>query len=375
MDGLKSYANLKAYDAAQEVHQISEFNLYSDAWFQGEINGDCPYNFLNLMAADEKFGNIRPAVVLRVRWYAELASVLPKFTRETSDKEYHAGGTQDEIAALASLRLGVRLKAGSEIRSFGFDNTDPLGKPEPERSPPPILHCKRNQQVVPRVFQSAQLCNLVTLNQLGKLTREQFTPLIKSARLFQEALWVVESAPEQAWLMLTSALETAAVFHEPKNPKSLHAFEHTQPELTRYLKENADDRVLKEVARVLGGSQKATKKFLDFIAHFQPSPPKKRPHKNSQLDFSGETFNEAMRLIYQYRSLALHDGKPFPAPMCASPFQHQEWDAPAEVGTVGLAVSTLGATWSREDLPICLNLFVYIVEVTLNKWWESMLEE
>jgi len=76
--------------------------------------------------------------------------------------------------------------------------------------------------------------------------------------------------------------------------------------------------------------------------------------------------------IYGYRSRALHDGKPFPAPMCLPPFKEDpSWAAHAEK-PIGLATSTLGATWLADDVPILLNTFEYIVRGCLLKWWKSL---
>ncbi|KZK95735.1 hypothetical protein PsAD46_00750 [Pseudovibrio sp. Ad46] len=375
LDGLQSYVNLMAYNASQELVGTSEFNLYSDAQLIGTLNDGLPFSFLNLVPGYATFGNIRPAAVLRVNWYAEAAD-LPKISfTHTSDQEYHAGTMQDELAALASLRLGVRLKAGSEVRSFGWNDHDPMGTPQPERTAIPSVQQGTLQPIAPFVLQPAQLCDLKILNRLKSLSREKYSSLVKSARLFQDALWILESAPEQAWLMLTSALETAAVFHQTGKLKSVDAFKVAQPEITEFIKENSSNKVFSEIAKALGGSQKATKKFLDFTALFKPEPPEKRPYERFQLDFSERHFSDTMKAIYKYRSLALHDGKPFPAPMCSPPFQHQEWDAPAEVGTIGLSMSTQGATWASKDLPICLNFFVYIVQATLNNWWTSMVDK
>lgn len=40
----------------------------------------------------------------------------------------------------------------------------------------------------------------------------------------------------------------------------------------------------------------------------------------------------------------------------------------------GLAVSTLGGVWIKEDIPMLLHLFEHIVRGTLLNWWDEMLD-
>ena len=75
------------------------------------------------------------------------------------------------------------------------------------------------------------------------------------------------------------------------------------------------DRIGKEFADTLG----STKKFIDFLLTHLPPPPSQRPQWG-QLSWEESNLRKALRLVYEYRSQALHRGVPFPGPMCAPPY-------------------------------------------------------
>jgi hypothetical protein len=71
--------------------------------------------------------------------------------------------------------------------------------------------------------------------------------------------------------------------------------------------------------------------------------------------------------VYRYRSKALHEGRPFPAPMCMPPDRVGQVLSEKPHGDVSMA----GGTWKAEDVPILLNTFEYIARNVLLKWWDS----
>ena len=77
-----------------------------------------------------------------------------------------------------------------------------------------------------------------------------------------------------------------------------------------------------------------------------------------------------MGKIYDWRSRALHDGVPFPAPMCQAP---KKLDDGHEEFLDGVAASSHGGSWVFEDLPMLLHVFEHIVRGTLLAWWRSLL--
>jgi hypothetical protein len=104
-----------------------ECPLYSDAWIIGDA---ClgPYRFINTLsrAGDLGPGGVAPRLVLRVDLRIELD---PEF--DTTKAHVGALPLSEEVAALASLAMGARLKAGPKSRLF---------LPDDERGTPFAFH-------------------------------------------------------------------------------------------------------------------------------------------------------------------------------------------------------------------------------------------
>jgi hypothetical protein len=80
----------------------------------------------------------------------------------------------------------------------------------------------------------------------------------------------------------------------------------------------------------------------------------------------------ALKKIYDYRSRALHNGTPFPLPMCECPTIHESIFAEKPFA---LAYATSGGVWIADDIPMYLNTFEYIARNALINWWRSMVNE
>ena len=95
---------------------IHEYPLYSDAHITGDFSeGLGPYSFLNTVPGFEKSGVINAPIILRTAIH--LTQQLPDMS-ETDESRYHGGHLADELAALTSVALGVRIRAGDISRSF-----------------------------------------------------------------------------------------------------------------------------------------------------------------------------------------------------------------------------------------------------------------
>ena len=108
---------------------------------------------------------------------------------------------------------------------------------------------------------------------------------------------------------------------------------------------------------------------IDFILTHLSKPPDMRPPEFAQHEWNPQSLERSLRTIYHWRSRSLHNGTPFPDPMCNPPFGQENWfwEKP-----LGLASSSRGAVWVSEDTPMLLHLFEYIVRNALLLWWESM---
>jgi len=344
--------------------------LYSDARFLQSIqNSGSPYNFFNTMPSRAEPGYVQAALILRLDDH--LPRVRPDHSR-TNTARYHGGTITDEIAALASLCVGVRIKSGGESRYFTNPGKEPLGVPVAwDRRPTPSLNLDKDRLVLPHAVKSCGLNELHRLGWLLHLSPDQSIALVRAARLYQDALWIAESEPALAWLMFVSALETAASQWNSEDGTPVDRLKSSKPELVEILKAESGDDLVQRVASLIEKSLGATKKFMDFTLHFLPEPPKERPREEFQISWDENKMKKLLQKVYGYRSDALHGGTPFPAPMCAPPFSNRNNEY-AEQGTIGLAASSSGGVWQAKDVPINLHVFHHIVRGTLLRWWESM---
>lgn len=371
-EGLPILQNWIARNSGAPSFGIYEYPFYTDAHIVGEVRrDDWPYTFLNTIPMHDEPGYVCAPIILRVAAHVFQAE-RPDFSK-TNISRYHGGLLSDEIAALTSLCLGARMRAGGESRRFDGLTQDPLGRPVAwDRRPIPTLDIDKHRLVLPCVVGTHSLEELNRLESLLHLSLPQTVALIRAARLYQDALWISESEPAFAWLMLVSALEAAASQWQTENETALERLTYAKPELVEILKASGGDDLVSVVAGHIEQSLGATKKFVEFVLHFMPPVPTNRPSEAFQVSWNTDSMKKIMRIVYGYRSNALHGGTPFPAPMCNPPFHISATEGYAEKGTVGLAESTRGGVWLAKDVPISLHMFHYIVRSVLLAWWKKM---
>ena len=353
---------------------VYEYPLYSDAHFTGDARwAHSPYAFLNTVPATTVPEMINTAVVLRAEIYLEFS--LPDMSR-TDETLYHGGEFDDEVVALASLCLGARLLSGDISREFGT-NADPYGTPrEWGRRPKPVFRFQQGMPVLPDVGGTHSLENLKRLVSIPHINPKRYISLVRACRLYRDALWVSESEPNFAWLLFVSALETGAndVYHSESTSHDI--LKAVSPTLNARLEEVGGIEHAQNVAEEIARTLQATKKFIDFGRRFRPGPPEIRPEGDSlRFKWTDSNFKEMLRKVYGYRSRALHEGTPFPAPMFRSPFQPDRSAPGSEVPFVGLGGYSTGGTWVPKDLPINLHAFHYVTRSTLLNWWERELTQ
>lgn len=357
-------------DCGSPISGTFEYPLYSDARFlQSITSSGSPYNFFNTMPSRAEHGYVQASLILRLDDHIQ--HVRPDHSK-TDASRYHGGDITDEIAALSSLCVGVRIRAGGISRYFTNPGKEPLGVPVAwDRRPKPSLDLDKDRLVLPHVVGTRGLNELERLGWLRQLSPDQSIALVRAARLYQDALWIAESEPALAWLMFASALETAANQWKSEDGTPVDRHTNSKPELVKILKNAGGDDLVQCVALQIEKSLGATKKFVDFTMHFFPEPPKERPREEFQISWDKKCMKKVLSLIYEYRSNALHGGTPFPAPMCDSPFSNSKNEY-AEKGTIGLAAGSSGGVWKDKDVPINLHVFHHIVRGTLLLWWEKM---
>lgn len=363
-----SYENWHAANNKQSSTIIYEYPLFTDAHLVGNhiLSGLGPYQIINAVALPE-FRQSRPSLVLRVASYVNNVRLD---TEKTDDERYHGGDLADEIASIISLSVGIRLKSGGINRIF--NDIDPMGTPVSSwgYTPDPILPNISNPLIIPRVVGTHHLEGLTILATLPSLSPEDAVALIRAARLYQEAIWIAESTPELSWIMLVSAIETAANRWRTSKETPLERLRASKPKLEDILRKGGDDDFVSLVAEQIAPIMGATKKFIDFILEFLPPPPEQRPPELFQYSWTKQAVKKSMRKIYDYRSRALHGGTPFPAPMCLPP---RGLTGELEEVPIGYSTSTKGGVWLLKDTPMLIHVFEYIVQGSLLNWWRSLI--
>ena len=326
-----------------------EFGCYTDAWVVGQVDDELgPVKLLNPVAAlrDEA-----AAMAIIIRFSAHRPDDPPKPIRlHTHYDRYLAVDIGEEIAALVSLALGIRCRSGGLIREFRLDD-DPRGRHLGYAHSAPYLRrpiALRGSQL-PRIARDADgQQRRVNLSEAVPLLRrypyasqKKAIALVRAAHIYSEAIWSCDTDPQAAWLSLVTACEIAAAerygTNDPKNRRRKN--------------------------RAPG----ATKRFVDFVSAYAPSPPAERPSIGA---LKWTDMKRHADLIYHWRSRALHDGLPFPPTMSEIPRAYADDGIPAET-PLGLGVSSGTSSWRREVTPMLLHTFAYIVRGALIRWWQE----
>ena len=370
VQGPFSYENWK--QAQQGVAKSGEYEypLYTDAHITGSIlEGYGPYEWINTVP-DLEPTSLRAAIVLRVENYLDFD--VDMFTGHTNDERYHGGVLYDEIAALTSLCLGIRLKAGFCNRAFE-SKSDPRGTPVAWYShQDPVLPPLPRRLVLPWALSTSPLEHLAPLQQFTDLSPQDAIVLVRAARLYQDAMWIAESEPALAWLMFVSAVETAAISWSTSTENAEERFRISQPDVAKLLESYGGENLVRQVAQELASYMGVTGKFVRFLLRFLPQPPLQRPDEYARINWTSKSIKGNLEMIYKYRSRALHGGKPFPAPMCAPPPGGPSPGYAEHPLGSALATGSKGSVWVKKDVPMSLHIFEFIVRHALLGWWASL---
>lgn len=376
--GTAAYENWHANIDGHPRVSGEEYLLYSDAHVTGEVLSDIgPYQLFNLLPAYSR-KVVKPVIALRCSYHIDRE--LPDMSK-TDAGRYHGGDIADELAALVSLRCGIRLRATGPTRIFGA-NDDSHGRPVAWfHSDDPNLGSSSFGKVLVATGGYKSMEPATGLRSLLPLGPHQCTALVRAARLYQEALWLSEAAPNLSWLLLVSAVETAAQRWTEDGGDRTNCnspYDRVEDTFGRLFEDlrgrDAPSEVVEVVRRHLSeheNRQGKTRKFREFVLAHLPPEPQERPDAWAQVDWSEKPMRKVINQIYDHRSKALHDGVPFPMPMCGPPLRLKEWHAFAEK-PLGLAASSHDAIWLSKDLPMHLHIFEYIARESINRWWSEM---
>jgi hypothetical protein len=364
--GPTSYANFRAKANGAPCLGIVEVPLYSDARFISEVRDAAgPAMLLNPLRMVE--GQIEPAIILRFGFYEEYQ--VPPASSKPDLSRFSGASVYDEVACLLSLQCGARIAAGGVTREF--TERDPLGTPRVDWDVPNIrTRRSATSPMLPWVSEEKRLGEGL-LGHLHSLNPEEALILVRSARSYRDAIWIADSDPQLAWLLLVSAVEVvAAHLAVPDNESAEARLRDAAPDLAASLDALGSEAV-RQVAPHIAHLLKSTARFLAFFKTFHPQPPPRRPPEGFRFHPWDGGMKKALSVVYDWRCKALHAGIPFPPPMCMPPFPRDpEWEAPCET-VPGLAASTKGGIWTREQMPFGLHLFEYLARTSLLAWWAS----
>jgi hypothetical protein len=331
---------------------------------RGDLSeGFGPYKVINTVAGANAS---EPSAVIRIEWH--LGESIDALFGPGND-HYHGGDMSDELAALFSLNLGMRFKAGPENRRFDLDD-DPRGRPVAygaDRSIPLLLDAGA-KPLIPSLLEPHTLNEASLVESFWQLSPQDAITVVRAARLYQDAVWIADSEPELSWLLLVSAVETAANqwrASEETHRERLHA---SRPDLEAALERAGGEELLNTIAPLISPYMGATNKFVSFLLQFLPSPPELRPPEFFRISWERRDIKRSLKKVYDKRSRALHGGRPFPYPMCTPPIRWE--DGYSELPNV---TGALGAQWQREDIPMQLHVFERIARLAISEWWNTLL--
>ncbi len=184
VSGPDGWTNWRAQRAGVPGAGAVEFAGYTDAQLLEEQADLGPCRLLNTIGfAARRAGQVPLSLVLRVEWHA--ATDPRERSREQTDTAtWHGGGLDDELAALVSLALGIRLQSGGRIREFDPDpDGDVRGQPVHYDHVPPYLPPPRRAPLLPTITGPVRLgAASGRLAGYPQLTAAQANALVKAAR-------------------------------------------------------------------------------------------------------------------------------------------------------------------------------------------------
>lgn len=367
------WRNWRAFDFGTPSHSAYEVPLFSDTSVTGEIQCG-PYLFLNPVPSEMRSGVLRAAIYMRVDEHYQLDNdVLQLFKERKTDESSFIGGDRNaEIAALVSLLLGIRCRAGGITRLFSLADS-PRGRPvQWMMENNPELHKATTRRRIPNAYGQKSLNSLSLLKVIPSLDRASCVEVLRAARLYQDALWLAESEPDLCWLMLVSSVETAACVWRAETYSAVERFRSWghAVKLEPLLRDSGGEPLVERVAEILAPISGSTRSFVEFLMKFCPDPPPERPSEPFQMPWDEVERRAIFSKVYQMRSRALHSGQRFPPPMSEPPYPIGGSPVPAET-PIGIASASEGGIWMRDDIPILLHAFEDIARRALMNWLAS----
>lgn len=362
------WLNHRRWSEGAQPSEAYEYQLFSDSWFPGGNSISIePYELFPIGPPGD---GVREAVVVRATHHLEFLRRDPSAAK-TDAGSFHGGDQGDEIAALLSLALGVRMASGGLVRQwFRDDPIDGRGRPAAHGKRPQLSLARH--RLLPHLGRSATQRDVRDASELLKAylhsPADKAIAIVRAARMYQQAIWVADADPNQAFIWLVSALETAAVQWRGDHVTPVEALRDTMNGVYELLSEHPELR--ERVAQELTNLTRATKRFIDFTMRFLPPEPERRPPEFAQTRWSKRAMKRSLGLVYGYRSGALHAGTPFPHPMCEAPrlIRRSDSDDTWAERPDANGYWAYGGEWHSGKLPVNLMTFEHITRGALQSW-------
>ena len=361
------WENARAKLAGEPWASALEIACYTDArWLDGDMVSG-PYTAMVPLAfpnyQPEQFGESRMGLVIRIDRHLssdDPDDYIDEGWNQSDEKVSHGGDAGEEVAALLSLALGIRLRAGGISRVFHPDDPDDRGYPhQVERAAPYLPQPAR--PMLPYTMSRPVMLEAATafLDIYPQLSPKHAVGLVRAARSYQDALWIADSDPRLAWLRLVSAIEAVAQFSPSAQAEQTLTVTH--PEIAQRLSNAGDPQLTRLVTKLVVQQGRATAKFLGFLRAYGPRRPDQRPERRYQINWN--ELQDQLRAVYGYRSSDLHSGIPIPWVMCEPPFLSRAGRAPERVW--------VPADW-QGNVPMHFHMFEFLVRKSLQAWWGSL---
>ncbi len=288
-----------------EFHNI-EYEVYADGYTVGECSFG-PYYFTIWEFSYKKDGEERK-LCLRIK---EKAYSEDNRNLLSAEKEgyYHGGDIVDEILALSSLFLRRRFKRGPKVRW----NDKPMLFLKPEEwIDKPLIVGKRN------------LSELANWYELVKgLDNNLHQKFILAARLYHQAILIIEEQPDLAYLDLVSAIETLCREQKIEDVE-LHELDGGLASLV----DSIENHELKDKIKqsILKKEHFICRKFREFIIENTEESFWNYEERPKQGQIEPNILRELLTRIYNQRSKTLHEGQPFPPNIFIPPLMGAELD-------------------------------------------------
>lgn len=312
---------------APSIIRTSEYMVVVDSHIVGMLDFG-PYHFTIWEFGLKKPGEER-WLCLRVQ-EADNPERARTWQTATDSGFYHGGGIASEIVVLTSLFLRRRMRLGPIV---GMDDHPQMLSSSALSTPHYLSKGRANLGELSDDFRLVE-----------RLIPSRHEPFILAVKLYNQALQLLDSNPELAYLNLVSAVEVIAQKHQIERP----SLEELDPRLAAVVGAIPDDELRKKLEDSIWARERLiSRKFCAFIeSHVETSfwEDETRPEMGR---IKSDYLPALLRKVYSQRSRTLHTGEPFFPGITST----------NEELPMGLAMIVGERKWEREDFIPTVSFF------------------